>query len=404
MVEHEVSRANEAAAARAPKRLFFWGINRMGEEYLPNSHCLAAQGSVPSVVSVTSNFQAERPLHPGAKLALSSIFEQAWPDPAKLGIDSRSAAILINESKETIAGHLKVRTDELFFIGEPSLGFHLGISGLLSPDSRLFHSAVDRQEIFAIAQFHQKIGIEIEQLPVDRWGRTQIPAPSARDVVAWQLSNIETGAIQNSIAQIASPVFYDATASGVRIELPENWLTALWDSRSWAGPAGLGVFARRNSANWNNPLPHIDNRVVPDSASHALIVASALAIDSWVADEKTQSQKIADANQRIRGFISERIADCDFGSPEVGALPHQLSFSFLYVDAQRLVSELADMNIAIDSGSACNSANMEPSHVLAAQGVLTHGNVRITLHHELLPEQVDLLLLALAATVEKLRA
>jgi cysteine desulfurase len=135
-----------------------------------------------------------------------------------------------------------------------------------------------------------------------------------------------------------------------------------------------------------------------------LIIASALAIDSWVADEKTQSQKILDANLRIRGFINERIPDCDFGSPEIGALPHQLSFSFLYVDAERLVSELADMNIAIDSGSACNSANMEPSHVLAAQGVLTHGNVRITLHHDVLPEQVDLLLLALQSTVEKLRA
>jgi hypothetical protein len=41
---------------------------------------------------------------------------------------------------------------------------------------------------------------------------------------------------------------------------------------------------------------------------------------------------------------------------------------------------------------------------LAAQGVLTHGNVRITLHHDVLPEQVDLLLLALQSTVEKLRA
>ena len=376
----------------------------MSKEYLPNSHWPAAQGSVPSVVSVTSNFQSERPLHPGAKLALPSVFEQAWPDPAKLGIESRSAAILVNESKETIAGHLGIRSDELFFTGEPALGFHLGISGLLSPESTLHYSAVDRQEVFAVADFFEKSGGTLKKLSVDRWGRTEIPHPAAHDVVAWQLSNLETGTIQNSIASSTTRIFYDATASGVRIALPENWSTALWDAKSWAGPAGLGIFARKNDGNWQNPLPHIDQRVVPGGASNALIIESALAIDSWVADEKTQSQKILEANQRIRGFIAERIADVDFASPEVGSLPHQLSFSFLYVDAERLVSELADLNIAVDSGSACNSSNMEPSHVLASMGVLTHGNVRLTLHHDLIPEQVDLLLLALQSTVEKLRA
>jgi cysteine desulfurase len=33
----------------------------------------------------------------------------------------------------------------------------------------------------------------------------------------------------------------------------------------------------------------------------------------------------------------------------------------------------------VGSGSACTSSTLEPSHVLAAMGVLTHGNVRIAL-------------------------
>ena len=60
-------------------------------------------------------------------------------------------------------------------------------------------------------------------------------------------------------------------------------------------------------------------------------------------------------------------------------LPHVLTFSLLYVDGEALVIELDRRGFAVGSGSACTSSTLEPSHVLAAMGVLTGGNVRITL-------------------------
>jgi len=70
-------------------------------------------------------------------MALAHIFEVTWPDPSKLGADAKSASLLLNEAKETFAGHLRVRSDEISFLGEANLGYHLGISGLLNPKSRL---------------------------------------------------------------------------------------------------------------------------------------------------------------------------------------------------------------------------------------------------------------------------
>ena len=55
-------------------------------------------------------------------------------------------------------------------------------------------------------------------------------------------------------------------------------------------------------------------------------------------------------------------------------LPHLLSFSFFYIDRRNIGEQIDGRGFAVDSGFACNSANMEPSHVLAAMGIITHGN------------------------------
>ncbi|MFZ1577251.1 MAG: aminotransferase class V-fold PLP-dependent enzyme, partial [Nostocoides sp.] len=69
------------------------------------------------------------------------------------------------------------------------------------------------------------------------------------------------------------------------------------------------------------------------------------------------------------------------GDPD-DRLPHIVTFSALYADGESLVRELDRRGLALASGSACTSSTLEPSHVLAAMGALTHGNVRLTLPWE----------------------
>jgi cysteine desulfurase len=129
-------------------------------------------------------------------------------------------------------------------------------------------------------------------------------------------------------------------------------------------------------------------------------VASALAIDSWVADEKNLAAKISVINQEVRNFISTNIPDSDLAP---GGADHLISASFLYVNAEQLVTTLADKGYAVDSGSACSAANMQPSHVLSALGVLTQGNIRLTIHHATTFEEIKEFLQILLQTVTELR-
>ncbi|HPB72868.1 MAG TPA: aminotransferase class V-fold PLP-dependent enzyme, partial [Phycicoccus sp.] len=92
--------------------------------------------------------------------------------------------------------------------------------------------------------------------------------------------------------------------------------------------------------------------------------------------------------ERIRKAASG-IPDVQVVGDPVHRLPHIVTFSVLYVDGEALVHELDRRGFAVASGSACTSDTLEPSHVLAAMGVVTHGNVRITLPLEAVAPERD---------------
>ena len=85
-------------------------------------------------------------------------------------------------------------------------------------------------------------------------------------------------------------------------------------------------------------------------------------------------------------------------------LPHLVTFSCLYVDGEALVHALDRHGFAIASGSACTASTLTPSHVLAAMGALTHGNVRLSLSRDTTEADVEALLGVLPGIVADLRA
>jgi cysteine desulfurase len=137
------------------------------------------------------------------------------------------------------------------------------------------------------------------------------------------------------------------------------------------------------------------------------VVALALAAaEAWQQTEATRAAEHARAAalvDRIRGRL-QRDPDVDVVGDPVDRLPHVVTFSCLYVDGESLVTELDRRGFAVASGSACTASSLEPSHVLAAMGALTHGNVRVSLGRETSADDVERLLGALPEVLGALRA
>jgi cysteine desulfurase len=86
-------------------------------------------------------------------------------------------------------------------------------------------------------------------------------------------------------------------------------------------------------------------------------------------------------------------------------LPGNLNVSFAHVDGEALLMNVKD--IAVSSGSACTSANPEPSHVLRALGLsedATRSSLRFGIGRFNTPEDINFAVEVVADVVGRLRA
>jgi cysteine desulfurase len=342
---------------------------------------------------------------------LVDAFGQGWADPGKIGDHSARTAILRNEATESIAKNLNLSPSEIEIIGEPRLGQHLAISGLLNPSRILYHSTVDRKSVFAVGMAHQKGGGATQILDVDSFGQIQVESrslarESGESVLAIQGANIESGITQqvDSIIEEMNPTYIalDYTAAP-NLSLPKRWDSAIFDATSWQGPAGIGILAIRNSIIWKNPLPNLGIRRTPESSSLPLLLASAVALDAWLAEEKIEQERLLNLNQEIRTALSSAELGITFAGTTANSLAQTIAFVAEGCVGEDLLRQLNEVGFVLDSGSACTSDQLQPSHVLSALAMKTEGNLRITLHHGVTEVEVKDLIAAITSVVLKSR-
>ena len=104
-------------------------------------------------------------------------------------------------------------------------------------------------------------------------------------------------------------------------------------------------------------------------------------------------------NNQIRTAVKAAMPDVIIAGELDLAMPHLISLVFPNANGEEILRELASKGFAVDSGSACTAMNLQPSHVLAAMGHPTDGNIRITLHAESDEREVSALITALLDAV-----
>jgi cysteine desulfurase len=300
---------------------------------------------------------------------------------------------------------------------------HAGLLGALAGRSRagrhLVTSAVEHSCVLAVRDEHERAGGDSSVVGVDRDGAVDPErfVAALRDdtaVASLQHANHEVGTVQ-PVADVAAgcarrgvPLHVDAAQSvgRVAVSLPDLGAQLLSASaHKWGGPAGVGVLIVRKGTRWRGVGPGDERGQgrAPGFENVPAIAAAAAALEARTAELVEESTRHARLVDQIRASVA-RLPDVEVVGHATRRLPHLVTFSCLYVDGESLVSELDRLGYAVTSGSSCSSSTLQPSHVLEAMGVLTHGNVRVSLGRDTTQADVDGFLGALPGVVTALRA
>jgi len=232
-------------------------------------------------------------------------------------------------------------------------------------------------------------------------------------------SNNETGIIQplKQIREIIKGkgiyLFSDATQSLGKIDLEDVFSTvdfACFSAHKLYGPKGIGLVYVKNRSDSQIIRNFIQGggqqkKIRGGTLNTPAIAGFSKAIEISYADLKKEGQQLIDMRNQLESGLLE-IEESYSNSRTTERLPNTLNISFAYVDGFKLLSALSK-SMAVSNGSACNSANENPSHVLLAMGLernLAFSSIRFSLGRFTKESDIDKIIEIVGQEVAKQRS
>ena len=339
----------------------------------------------------THNFDtlSSHPIHPAAKKALGSLPDYAFVDPTKLYHDSRSARLLLDSARASIAARLKVNPDEVSFIPSGNAGIDLAISGLLKAldNKTVVYSAVEQKAIIERLKDFSTF-----EIPVDKFARVNESQfidsliTNKPGLAVLQFANHEVGTqqplnpIYKKCQELNIPLFVDATMTAGLVNLGSDWDVLLLKPATWGAPIGIDILVVKRNVRFKSILldDGRENHKFSNNVSIPHAVAIGASLEEITLNRSDIAKSLGTLINDLRQLLSSNLDITLLGDP-VARVPHVLAAVIKNIDGEALVSGLSKRGFAISSGSSCTPDQVKPSHVLAAMGFEGQINVRISL-------------------------
>ena len=376
---------------------------------------------------------ATTPVDPRIFNAMAPFFTEIYGNPASknhsFGSEAKDA---VDAARQQIAGLIGARPKEIIITSGATESNNLAIKGVA--EAAAAGGAAERNHIVTLTTEHkavldpcqrlESLGFSVTYLKVRENGLVDLDelytaAHEKTLLVSVMHANNEIGVIQ-PIAEIGAfcrqngIVFHVDAAQSIG-KVPVDVTAMNIDLLSISahkiyGPKGIGALFVRSGK------PRLELRPQMDGGGHErgfrsgtlptpLIVGLGLACELAGREMASEAATLGRLRHKLLDGIMAGLDHVTINGDMEQRLPGNLNLTFKDVEAESLLQRIP--HIALSTGSACTTANLEPSHVLKALG-LRHeaalSSVRFGLGRFTTEEEVETVVEAVVQAVSSLRA
>jgi cysteine desulfurase len=333
----------------------------------------------------------------------------------------------VETGRAQIARLINASPKEIVFTSGATESTNLALKGLAEiyrdKGNHIITQVTEHKATLDTCKRLEKHGCEITYLAVDKDGLINLDhlrrAITPKTIlVSVMYANNEVGVVQpiaeiGKIAKQRGILFHVDAAQAVGkipVDVQADGIDLLSISaHKLYGPKGVGVlYVRRKN-------PRVQLASIIDGGGHERgmrsgtlnvpgIVGLGKACELCRQEMPAESERLRRLRDRLKDSIFSRLDEVYINGSMTHRLPHSMNISFAYVEGESLMMGVND--VAVSSGSACTSANIEPSYVLKAMGTpddLAHASIRFGLGRFNTEEEVDYVADRVVETVKRLR-
>jgi len=372
---------------------------------------------------VYMDHNATTPVDPRVRAAmepfLAEMFGNASSSSHAYGWQAQAA---VKKAREQVSALLRCRASDVFWTSGATESNNLALLGVVrafcSPAVRggerphFITQVTEHKAVLEVLEAAVEWGADITVLPVDSEGFVRLQDLEAAFrpstvLVSVMMANNEVGTIQ-PIAEISEMchkrgvIFHtDAAQSACKyafdLQSLKIDLLSLSGHKIY-GPKGVGALIVRKLNREFELKPILfggeqEKRLRPGTLNVPGIVGFGEACAVAATDLKEECERLTGYQKRILDAVMSAFPQVKLNNPMKDRLCNNLSFSFPDMPPDDMALGLS--GVAYSSGSACNSSNPKPSHVLKAMGLddqLARSTLRLGLGRFTSEEEVSVII------------